>query len=319
MKTKLINHHEALQHFYYLKNNVNVNQDHKALLEVFEKYRLINKKCIFDKKYIKFYLETKKNLFFNHFLPILSAEARKILQENRDILNALLEKHPHSKESVAEIHFENLAEKINNLPKQLKIEILHALLTAYHPDTGINHCLKMKLTLMPLVKESIDINLEEYLEIAEACLIHDIGKLLCSRKFFLDNPNNPEKMAEATRKIFESDKFHHTLNGYYLLSIFDLTNFRDFSRLRLHALKHHYSYDNDKSYPFKTNINKNNFPLNIQILLILDVFNAMKESRAYKEATPKKVIENVLDELIANDISKDLEPLIIRLKEHLKN
>lgn len=153
-----------------------------------------------------------------------------------------------------------------------------------------------------LAAENLGVDESELRDIEAASLLHDIGKIGLPDSILL----KPGKLSDEE---FAITKKHPEYGWAILRSI------PGFEKASLLVLHHHERFDG-KGYP--AGLAGENIPLGSRIVAVVDAFDAMISSRAYRDALP---LEEVLRRLDANTDSQfdpKITPFFIELsKEHL--
>jgi HD-GYP domain-containing protein (c-di-GMP phosphodiesterase class II) len=140
------------------------------------------------------------------------------------------------------------------------------------------------------VGESLGIEDGELRDIEAASLLHDIGKIGLPDSILL-------KPGRLTPEEYAITKKHPEYGWAILRSV------PGFERASLLVLHHHERYDG-KGYP--AGLVGEEIPLGSRIVSIVDAFDAMLSSRAYRDALP---VEEAVGRLVA-DTGKQFDPKI---------
>jgi len=265
------------------------------LYERYKDFAQVEKEAI-EGKITKAEYLTSKLEFFRDFMKTKSDTVRAIINQNKDLIALLLKKGVDDVNHIVIEDLNKLADSCKNLSIDDKVEVLNTVLAAYHPDTAINHSLKMATELVPIAKDALNLTATEAHQLELGCKIHDVGKLLTSRGKFLD--------ATGDYSILERNS--HPKSGRDILELFKLPD-----QLQDYALMHHEKLSGKGGYP----INTSNVPSNVQLLSIIDIYNALSEPRSYKLPLQKNRISNILDKLIKDgEVSEHFCGLIEKLK-----
>ncbi len=133
--------------------------------------------------------------------------------------------------------------------------------------------------LCKLIGKQMKLKTEELVELEQAGLFHDIGKISIP-----DNIIN--KTSRLTEEEFDIIKTHTEI-GYQILRAAD-----EYSDLAIHALYHHERWDG-KGYP--SGLKGEDIPLFSRIICVVDAFEAMTADRPYRK---KMSHENAISEII---------------------
>jgi len=140
------------------------------------------------------------------------------------------------------------------------------------------------------IAEDLDICKEEIAVIAYAAALHDIGKLMVSKKILL-------KPGKLTDEEYEEMKKHSVYGEKLLMPLSYIAN----------LVRHHHERWDGKGYP--DNLKGNEIPIGSRIIAVIDVFNAITHERTYKKAMSK---EYAIGELEKNAGSQ-FDPQIVAL------
>ncbi len=143
------------------------------------------------------------------------------------------------------------------------------------------------------VGENLGIDEIELRDIEAASLLHDIGKIGLPDSILL-------KPGRLTPEEYAITKKHPEYGWAILRSV------PGFERASLLVLHHHERYDG-KGYP--AGLVGEEIPLGSRIVAIVDAFDAMLSSRAYRDALP---VEEAVGRLVA-DTGKQFDPKIAPL------
>jgi len=111
----------------------------------------------------------------------------------------------------------------------------------------------------------------------QSCQLHDVGKIAISDSIL-------RKPAKLTPDEFEKIKEHTVFGEKVILKLKDKTNDSDFAEYaRIFAISHHEKWDGG-GYPY--GLVGEEIPLLGRIMAIADVFDALVESRPYKDPYP---------------------------------
>ena len=143
------------------------------------------------------------------------------------------------------------------------------------------------------VGENLGIDDVELRDIEAASLLHDIGKIGLPDSILL-------KPGRLTPEEYAITKKHPEYGWAILRSV------PGFERASLLVLHHHERYDG-KGYP--AGLVGEEIPLGSRIVAIVDAFDAMLSSRAYRDALP---VEEAVGRLVA-DTGKQFDPKIAPL------
>jgi HD-GYP domain-containing protein (c-di-GMP phosphodiesterase class II) len=141
-----------------------------------------------------------------------------------------------------------------------------------------------------LVGETLGVEDSELRDIEAASLLHDIGKIGLPDSILL-------KPGRLTAEEYAITKKHPEYGWAILRSV------PGFERASLLVLHHHERYDG-KGYP--AGLVGEDIPLGSRIVSIVDAFDAMLSTRAYRDALP---VEDAVGRLLS-DTGKQFDPKI---------
>ncbi|MGL4868514.1 MAG: HD domain-containing phosphohydrolase [Cetobacterium sp.] len=158
-------------------------------------------------------------------------------------------------------------------------------------DTG-NHILRVNL-YSKFLAEKLKAPYKFVKEIGEYASLHDVGKIAIS-------DNILKKPGKLTDEEFEEMK-HHVNFGYKLIQKMELGSIAENI-----ALYHHERW-NGKGYCL--GLKGTNIPLEARIVALADVYDALRQTRVYKEGfSHEKSIE-----IIKNESGKHFDPEIVNI------
>jgi PAS domain S-box-containing protein len=261
----------------------------------------------------KFKNEIDRDKFFKAIKPVkevmiatVSIDNDKLLSFALDILKDSEKQFDENDKKIFQALI-NIAK--NNLKLKLNIDQVKnaylnfarklAVIAEAHDDITGEHIYRGELAYFIATK--LKLPKEKLVEIKEFSPLHDIGKIFIP----LEILNKKSRLSDEEFEIMKK----HTLYAKRLLGedpYFD-------TALKI-ALYHHEKY-NSGGYPF--NIKGDEIPIEAQIVSLVDVYDALRSKRPYKDAfSHEKVIEIILngDERTS---PKDFNPLILKiLKEY---
>lgn len=140
---------------------------------------------------------------------------------------------------------------------------------------------------------------EYIINLQQACLLHDIGKVGIPDSILL-------KRGKLTAEEFDEMKKHTTIGAQTLESAYQHYQMSELIRMGMDiALSHHERWDG-LGYP--NGLKGNEIPLSAQIVAIADVYDALRSTRCYKTASNH---EDSLAE-IRKDIGHRFNPVIAK-------
>ncbi len=153
-----------------------------------------------------------------------------------------------------------------------------------------------------LAAENLGVDESELRDIEAASLLHDIGKIGLPDSILL----KPGKLSDEE---FAITKKHPEYGWAILRSIPGL------EKASLLVLHHHERFDG-RGYP--SGLAGENIPLGSRIVAVVDAFDAMISSRAYRDALPLEEVLRRLDADTGSQFDPKITPFFIELsKEHL--
>jgi HD-GYP domain-containing protein (c-di-GMP phosphodiesterase class II) len=134
--------------------------------------------------------------------------------------------------------------------------------------------------------------------IRRAALLHDIGKLSVSNAIL----EKPGKLTDREWKIMKM----HPVYSRLILS-----NISGFEHLAFVAAAHHERLDG-RGYP--DGLTETQMPLPARIIAVADVYQALTETRPYRDGLPLNVVFGMMDEDVPNRLDRDCVAALKRRK-----
>lgn len=131
-----------------------------------------------------------------------------------------------------------------------------------------------------LIAETAELDPKYKAQIVKNAKMHDIGKLTVDK----DIINKPGTLTDDE---FEKIK-KHTINGADFASSLGMDN------VAINIIKHHHENYDGSGYP--DGLKGDQIPLEARIIRIVDTYDALKETRAYKSAWPEMQVRKYLIE-----------------------
>ena len=143
------------------------------------------------------------------------------------------------------------------------------------------------------IAKDIGLNSEEIDRIFWGSVIHDIGKLSVPEHILL----KPTKLSDEEYEIVKK----HTIVGYSMLEDYPWV------KCIRHIVRSHHERWDGKGYP--DGLKGKEIPLEVRVVSIADVFDAMTSERIYRKALP---VEEVLSE-IERQAEKQFDPELAKI------
>ncbi len=169
--------------------------------------------------------------------------------------------------------------------------------TGSHIERVATSCrfLAVKLRELPGLKNYIN---EDYIDnIFKASPLHDIGKVGIPDHILL-------KPGKLTCEEFEIMKTHTDLGYETLLKVYREYPHNRFLKLGINIVRYHHEKWNGNGYPL--GLSGREIPLSARIMAIVDVYDALRSKRIYKE--PYSHEESI--RIIQDGMGKDFDPEI---------
>ena len=146
---------------------------------------------------------------------------------------------------------------------------VQALITAAeaHDSYTAGHAQRVALNAVRM-GENLGLSPEELRAIAQGSLLHDIGKISISDTIL----NKPGPLTPVERHAIEK----HPIFGY------DICKYLGFMEAELEIIRWHHERVNGRGYP--DSIPGNQIPMLVQIMAVVDVYDALTSDRAYRLA-----------------------------------
>ncbi|BBE31578.1 hypothetical protein OSSY52_17190 [Tepiditoga spiralis] len=164
----------------------------------------------------------------------------------------------------------------------------------YDEDTG-NHVKRVSI-LSGFIAEKIGLNSKKVNDIKKFAQLHDIGKIFTPKEILNKKTSlTPQEWEELKKHTINSKKL---LNGKYFKTALNI------------ALYHHEKYDGT-GYPF--GLSKNLIPIEAQIVGIVDVYDALRSKRSYKEAFDHNKVLNIILKGDGRTNPKHFNPVLLKI------
>jgi putative nucleotidyltransferase with HDIG domain len=147
-----------------------------------------------------------------------------------------------------------------------------------------------------MIAEGLELPSEEVELIADAALMHDIGKL----GIRYEDLNKAEPLTEGEYEMFKS----HTTRGRWILEPIEFLH-----NLIPGVYTHHERWDG-RGYPL--GLAGENIPLHGRILAIADTYDAMTSHRAYRRALPHDVAIREIQNFAGRQFDPELVKIFVR-------
>ena len=141
----------------------------------------------------------------------------------------------------------------------------------------ICRAIALKLSLQTEFNEFVNRDYAENLYYT--CPLHDIGKVAIPDRILL----KPDKL---TAEEFEIMKTHAALGAETLMEVLEKYPNNHFIKMGIAIARNHHERWDGKGYP--DGLAKNNIPLSARIMSVVDVYDAVRSKRCYKEGLPHK-------------------------------
>ncbi|NUU99568.1 phosphohydrolase [Marinitoga sp. 1154] len=177
-----------------------------------------------------------------------------------------------------------------------------ALIAEAHDDITGQHIYRVG-ELASFIAKKLNLPAERILEMREFAPLHDIGKIFIP----LEILNKKSRLTDEEYEIMKK----HTIYAERLLGddpYFD-------TALKI-AIYHHEKY-NGGGYPF--NLKSEKIPIEAQIVSIVDVYDALRSKRPYKEALSHESAMNIILEGDDRTSPEDFNPEILNIFRKYSN
>lgn len=134
--------------------------------------------------------------------------------------------------------------------------------------------------------------------IVAASALHDVGKVAIKDSILL-------KPARLTPEEFEEIKLHTTIGCDFIKNSCHLWD-EEYSKISYEICRYHHERYDGKGYP--DGLSEDDIPISAQIVSIADVYDALINERCYKEAFPK----NVAFDMIQNGECGAFSPKLLK-------
>lgn len=209
-----------------------------------------------------------------------------------------------------EVHNNNLEQMVEEKVKEISesqiatIFAMAKLAESRDKDTG-DHLVHIqifcrliaeKLIYHPQYEEHINAKFIDILQ--KASPLHDIGKVGIRDSILL-------KPGKLTTDEFEEMKQHTTIGANTLKEVFQKYPNNYFIKIGIEIAESHHERWDGSGYP--EGLCGNEIPLSAQIMALVDVYDALRSKRVYKEAYSKEKTR----EIIINESGKHFDALIV--------
>ncbi len=188
------------------------------------------------------------------------------------------------KEAVSSI----ISDVVNN-----KDFIVHLTNIDSHDEYTFNHCINVT-ALSIIIGRTLKYTDSRLLQLGLSVFLHDVGKIFIPPAIL----NKPHKLSENEFELIKQ----HTWHGFYLLS----TSSDIPVELANVALQHHEKYDGSG---YLQNLKGHEISEFARICTVADVFDALTNSRPYREKLPP----NKVFEYLLKNTGKYFDPMIMEL------
>ncbi|SHF18239.1 PAS domain S-box-containing protein, partial [Marinitoga hydrogenitolerans DSM 16785] len=171
-----------------------------------------------------------------------------------------------------------------------------ALIAEAHDDITGQHIYRVG-ELASFIAKKLGLPNEKILEIHEFAPLHDIGKIFIP----LEILNKKSRLTDEEYEVIKK----HTIYAKKLLG-----EDRYFNTALKIALYHHEKY-NGGGYPF--NLSGDEIPIEAQIVSIVDIYDALRSKRPYKNALTHEVTMKIILEGDDRTSPKDFNPKILEI------
>ncbi|WP_113075464.1 HD domain-containing phosphohydrolase [Petrotoga sp. 9PW.55.5.1] len=215
-------------------------------------------------------IKVDEDIYLGMALDIKKESEKEFSEESINSFNSLLNIGKlfiinQIKTQEVEVTYNNFAQKF-------------AVLAESHDENSKKHLTRVS-ELSAFVAEKFGLDDKDVERIKRFSPLHDVGKLLVS-------PIILNKRGKLTKEEWEEIKKHPIYSG-------ELLEGKYFETARKIAMYHHEHYDGS-GYPF--GLKGNEIPIEAQIIGIVDVYDALRSKRSYKEAfSHEKAIEIILN------------------------
>jgi len=157
--------------------------------------------------------------------------------------------------------------------------MLNSLETRYVYSRGHN---MRTANYVNIVSKEMGLPSKEVSDFSSGALLHDIGKVVVSDKYLLNNAKFSDKNVILKEKILE-----HAVEGSKILKA------AGFNETIVDMALHHHEFYNGKGYPHR--VGRDELNLGTRILSVCNAYDAMTSARPYRKALPYSVAkENML-------------------------
>lgn len=147
-----------------------------------------------------------------------------------------------------------------------------------------------------LIAEGMGLGDEAVDTIADAALLHDIGKL----GIRFEDLNKAEPLTESEYEMFKS----HTTRGKWMLEPIE------FLHDLIPGVYHHHERWDGKGYPL--GLRGEETPLMARVLAVADTYDAMTSHRAYRRALPHDVAVREIEAFAGSQFDPDIVEVFVR-------
>ncbi|MBM7556487.1 HD domain-containing phosphohydrolase [Halanaerobacter jeridensis] len=274
----------------------------KKVIEIYnsEKMKAVLPRKIIDELDLVF-KEIKESLYLDIFLK----DDIKKIRISLDIANSNNDHFSDSDKKMLE-SFRNLAtsfytiKEYNDLQGAVKREIIIAMIRTLeiHDQYTKGHSENVAEVAKKIAKK-MGLNSEEIDKIYWAGLVHDIGKILISKKIL----NKPSALTTQEYKIIKK----HPQWAYKILS-----NSKNLKKIAQYVLYHH-EYWNGEGYPEGKIAEE--IPLESRIISVADAWDAMTSTRSYRKAMPEGKALAIIKENKGSQFAPSVVDAFMQLKE----
>lgn len=190
------------------------------------------------------------------------------------------------------------------LPQDLLNQVNEIMTKLKEHDVGVHdHCVRVS-QLCRFLAEAADLSPYDQLVAQFAGLLHDAGKMTVDQ----DIINKPSRLDENE---YMAMKDHAIASAELLEPLEDSSFFRE---VQVAVLHHHERMDGN-GYPF--GLEGEQIPYISRLILVVDTYDAMTETRAYRKGLPVEVAYAELEKCSGTQFDEELAQIFVAAHKEL--